>query len=251
MLTERLRQNITAKSQLSLILFLKMSIDCKISRGGTVSSLLMITPEKHLSIETRNFDLENDFQDEAAGAAHWAASRYYDWLKDTFGFNSIDNQGHELRSVIHLNEGESVVNAFWNGRFATFGDGRCGEVDPLTSIDVVSHEFTHGLTRNNSGLVYRYESGGLNEAMSDMFGKGLEYYLNPDGFTWEVGRDFQIDPSANPFRNMSDPNLLNDPKYLQRSILEFSRRGRSHQLKCDESLVLFAGGRWQRNCRTR
>ncbi len=164
---------------------------------------------------SKDFDLRNEFEDEAAADAHWAASRYYDWLRDSFGFNSIDNEGHELRSVIHLNEGESVVNAFWNGRFATFGDGNCSEYGPLTSIDVVSHEFTHGLTRNNSGLLYRYESGGLNESMSDMFGKGLEYYLNPSGFTWEIAHDFVTDSTANVFRDMSDPYNRNHPKFYR------------------------------------
>lgn len=165
--------------------------------------------------DSSTFDLKNDFDDDAAGDAHWAASRYFDWLRDSFGFNSIDNDGHELRSVIHLNEGESVVNAFWNGRFATFGDGDCTGYGPLTSIDVVSHEFTHGLTRFNSGMVYRYESGGLNESMSDMFGKGLEYYLNPAGFTWQIAHDFRIDTTENVFRNMADPNTRNHPKFYK------------------------------------
>ena len=184
------------------------------TRGDGIITINDYTDAPFVS-DSKTFDLANDFDDDAAADAHWAASRYYDWLRDSFGFNSIDNQGHELRSVIHLNEGEAVVNAFWNGRFATFGDGDCTGYGPLTSIDVVSHEFTHGLTRNNSGLVYRYESGGLNESMSDMFGKGLEYYHNPSGFTWEIAHDFRRDSTVDVFRNMSDPNLENHPKYYK------------------------------------
>ncbi len=184
------------------------------SRGKGIVTINDYTDSPFTS-DSPTFDLENDFDDDAAGDAHWAASRYFDWLRDSFGFNSIDNDGHELRSVIHLNEGESVVNAFWNGRFATFGDGDCTGYGPLTSIDVVSHEFTHGLTRFNSGMVYRYESGGLNESMSDMFGKGLEYYLNPTGFTWEIAHDFRRDTTENVFRNMANPNTRNHPKYYK------------------------------------
>jgi Zn-dependent metalloprotease len=49
---------------------------------------------------------------------------------------------------------------------------------PLTSLDVARHEMTHGITSQTAGLTYEGESGGLNEATSDIFGSLVEYYAN-------------------------------------------------------------------------
>ena len=47
-------------------------------------------------------------------------------------------------------------------------------LEPLTALarglDVTAHELTHAVTENESNLVYSGESGGLNEAMSDIHG---------------------------------------------------------------------------------
>ena len=60
-------------------------------------------------------------------------------------------------------------NAFWNGEAIHIGDG-CSTFHPLSSIDVVAHEVAHGFTTYTSGLVYSSQSGGMNEAFSDMAG---------------------------------------------------------------------------------
>ena len=70
----------------------------------------------------------------------------------------------------------SFENAFWNGQQMTFGDGR-NRFYPLVSLDVTAHEVSHGFTEQNSGLVYRNQSGGMNEAFSDMAGEAAEYYF--------------------------------------------------------------------------
>ena len=85
----------------------------------------------------------------------------------------------------------------------TFGDGANA---PLTSIDVVSHEFTHGVTEFSAGLIYANESGALNESFSDIFGKAVEYEADPLLFSWLIGEGF-----GTPFRNMSNPNAFGDP----------------------------------------
>ena len=74
------------------------------TRGEGITTINDYTGEA-FEFDSKHFDLTNDFEDEASGDAHWAASRYYDWLRDSFGFNSIDNEGHELRlSLIHISE---------------------------------------------------------------------------------------------------------------------------------------------------
>jgi len=93
-------------------------------------------------------------------------------------------------------------NAFWNGSSMTFGDGYT-TFYPLVSLDVSAHEVSHGFTEQNSGLVYSGQSGGINEAFSDMAGEAAEFYLwgNND---WLVGADiFKADDGA--LRYMCDP----------------------------------------------
>jgi vibriolysin len=67
-------------------------------------------------------------------------------------------------------------NAFWNGSSMTFGDGYT-TFYPLVCLDVSAHEVSHGFTENNSGLIYSGQSGGINEAFSDMAGEAAEYYV--------------------------------------------------------------------------
>ncbi|MFC7480242.1 M4 family metallopeptidase [Luedemannella flava] len=57
-------------------------------------------------------------------------------------------------------------NAFWDGdeKQMVFGDGYV--VD-----DVVGHELTHGVTQYTSNLLYYYQSGAINESISDVLGE--------------------------------------------------------------------------------
>ena len=143
---------------------------------------------------------------------YYAAIKYYDFLLEKFDRNSIDGNGTAL--TLNLNR-NLYVNAFWNGSEATFGNGDCNRYYPLTTFEIVSHEFTHGLTDYTSDLVYAYESGALNEAMSDIFGKGLEYFYDNDNFNWYIGQALGRTASQQPFRSMVDPTERFDPKYYR------------------------------------
>src|SRR6185295_14564760 len=101
--------------------------------------------------------------------------------------------------------------AFWNGTQMAYGDGNSSQgCLPLARAqDVTGHELTHAVTENESGLIYSGESGGLNEAMSDIFGAFTEAYvdggktgtLTVSSDTWKIGED--ILPPA--LRYMNDP----------------------------------------------
>src|SRR5262249_30860806 len=71
--------------------------------------------------------------------------------------------------------GTQYENAFWSGDSMAFGDGKT-KFYPLVGLDVTGHEVSHGFTEQNSGLLYFYQSGGMNEAYSDMAGESLEYF---------------------------------------------------------------------------
>ncbi|MFI1166858.1 M4 family metallopeptidase [Streptomyces sp. NPDC020801] len=143
-----------------------------------------------------------------AGAdAHYGAAATWDFYKNTFGRSGIRNDGQAAYSRVHY--GNSYVNAFWDdGCFCmTYGDGS-GNADPLTSLDVAGHEMSHGVTSNTAGLEYSDESGGLNEATSDIMGTGVEFYANnsTDVGDYLIGEKIDINGDGTPLRYMDKPS---------------------------------------------
>ena len=89
----------------------------------------------------------------------------------------------------------------------TYGDGD-GNAHPLTALDVAGHEMSHGVTANTAGLNYSGESGGLNEATSDIFGTGVEFYANnaSDPGDYLIGEKIDINGDGSPLRYMDKPS---------------------------------------------
>ncbi|WP_329552852.1 M4 family metallopeptidase [Streptomyces sp. NBC_00696] len=143
-----------------------------------------------------------------AGAdAHYGAAETWDFYKNTFGRTGIKNNGVGAYSRVHY--GNSYVNAFWDDSCfcMTYGDGS-GNADPLTALDVAGHEMSHGVTSNTAGLNYSGESGGLNEATSDIFGTGVEFYANnsTDVGDYLIGEKIDINGDGTPLRYMDKPS---------------------------------------------
>ncbi|MCY0999955.1 M4 family metallopeptidase [Myxococcus sp. MISCRS1] len=125
----------------------------------------------------------------AAVDAHYGAAMTYDFLKNILGRDSIDGKGEKLVSYVHVSE--NFVNAYWDGEKMSYGDGDGVDSGPLTALDIAGHEIAHGLTERTAGLIYRGESGGLNEAFSDIMGAGVEWYASTQNpavkFNWTIG----------------------------------------------------------------
>lgn len=118
----------------------------------------------------------------------------YDFFKKVYGRNSIDDQGMRLDSTVHFREDptEAFDNACWNGSQMVYGDGDGKMFTRFTKcLDVVGHELTHGITQYEAGLIYRNQSGALNESFSDVFGslvkqwKGKQTAAKAD---WLIGK---------------------------------------------------------------
>jgi vibriolysin len=92
-------------------------------------------------------------------------------------------------------------NAFWDGSAMTFGDGGT-TFYPLVSLDVASHEVSHGFTSQNSNLTYSGQSGGINEAYSDIAGEAAEYFMRGTN-DFLVGAD--IFKATGALRYMANP----------------------------------------------
>ncbi|MFC8225619.1 M4 family metallopeptidase [Streptomyces sp. NPDC057287] len=143
----------------------------------------------------------------AAADAHYGAAETWDFYKNVMGRTGIKGNGVGAYSRVHY--GNSYVNAFWSDSCfcMTYGDGS-GNLAPLTSLDVAAHEMTHGVTSNTAGLNYSGESGGLNEATSDIFAAGVEFYSNTatDPGDYLVGEKIDINGDGTPLRYMDKPS---------------------------------------------
>jgi Zn-dependent metalloprotease len=143
----------------------------------------------------------------AAADAHYGAGLTWDYYKNVQGRSGIRGDGVGAYSRVHY--GNNYVNAFWSDDCfcMTYGDGS-GNANPLTSIDVAAHEMTHGVTSNTAGLNYSGESGGLNEATSDIFGASVEFYANnsSDVGDYLIGEEININGDGTPLRYMDKPS---------------------------------------------
>jgi Zn-dependent metalloprotease len=172
-----------------------ITTDSKVSRRG-VTSFAMRDPSrgdndttdlKHRTSgtgmtfsDTDNIWGNNATTDTATAGSdtHCGLGLTWDYHKNTFGRNGIDNAGTTTYSRVHCSNNH--VNAPWDdGCFCmTYGDGDGVTYLPLVAIDVAGHQMTHGVTSRTAGLIYSGESGGLNEATSDIMGTMVEFEAN-------------------------------------------------------------------------
>ncbi|MFH8473254.1 M4 family metallopeptidase [Streptomyces sp. NPDC018000] len=143
----------------------------------------------------------------AAADAHYGAAETWDYYKNVQGRTGIRGDGVGAYSRVHY--GNNYVNAFWQDSCfcMTYGDGT-GNAKPLTSLDVAAHEMSHGVTAATANLVYSGESGGLNEATSDIFASAVEFYANnsTDKGDYLIGEKIDINGNGTPLRYQDKPS---------------------------------------------
>lgn len=145
------------------------------------------------------------FEDKAAVDAHVNAGKVYDYYKKTFNRNSFDDKGAKLISTVHV--GTAWNNAAWNGVQMMYGDGDGKTFIPLSAgLDVIGHELTHAVTEHTANLVYKNESGALNESLSDIMGVMVEKK------SWDLGADiYTPGKPGDALRSLKDPASIPNP----------------------------------------
>jgi Zn-dependent metalloprotease len=143
--------------------------------------------------------------DETVNTVYNHAGRVYDYFRNTFGRDSLDDAGMPMMASI-VREA-NYANAFWNGDYAVFGNGDGQRVGPLgRGLDVVAHEFTHGITERTARFVYSDEPGALDEAYADIFAALI------DGDDWEIGEDVATPAvPGDALRSLADPKRYGQP----------------------------------------
>ncbi|WP_030735751.1 M4 family metallopeptidase [Streptomyces sp. NRRL S-31] len=114
----------------------------------------------------------------AAVDAQYGTDETWDYYKNIHGRNGIAGDGKGSYNRVHY--GSNYNNAFWDDSCfcMTYGDGDGTTFGPLVALDVAGHEMSHGVTSKTAALTYSGESGGLNEATSDILGTMVEWYAN-------------------------------------------------------------------------
>ena len=114
----------------------------------------------------------------AAVDAQYGTDMTWDFYKNVLGRNGIGDDGKGSYNRVHY--GNKYNNAFWDDSCfcMTYGDGDGTTLGPLVALDVAGHEMTHGVTSKTAALTYSGESGGLNEATSDILGTMVEFYAD-------------------------------------------------------------------------
>jgi Zn-dependent metalloprotease len=153
--------------------------------------------------------------------AHYGIMMTSAFYKNVFNRNGINGAGKATYSSVHYSS--AYDNAFWSDTCfcMTYGDG--SSFKSLEALDVAGHEMSHGVCANNGlgGLTYSGESGGINEANSDIMGTFVTFYTygaagtgstvpdtiataNLHGYTpWTIGSQL----SSTPLRYMTKPSL--------------------------------------------
>ncbi|MEU0223559.1 M4 family metallopeptidase [Streptomyces sp. NPDC006284] len=162
------------------------------TRGGTYTgdaaqqtdlcllTLCLVRAPSTVFTDTDNHWGSGTADDRASTAvdAQYGTDVTWDYYEDVHGRRGIAGDGKGSFNRVHY--GTRYNNAFWDdGCFCmTYGDGDGTTLGPLVSLDVTGHEMAHGVTSSTAALTYSGESGGLNEATSDVFGTLVEFHAD-------------------------------------------------------------------------
>lgn len=151
--------------------------------------------------------------DQAVNEAFNVTGTTYDFFKEIYGRNSIDDKGMRMESTVHYSK--DYGNASWDGQQMIYGDGDGNIFSRFTkAIDVVAHEITHGVTENEAKLVYWEQPGALNESFSDVLGSMVKQWAlgqKADQADWLIGEGlFMPGFKGSALRSMKDPGFAYD-----------------------------------------
>ncbi len=177
------------------------------------------------TISSPSPDLGRQFK--AAVSAHANATRVHDFYNSVLHRDGIDDQDMDLVSIINCfysvhGPGPEWRNAMWWKRRMWYGQ-ICDQSGNLVSmarfLDIIAHELTHGVIESSSKLIYRDQSGALNESFADIFGIIIKnWYEAPSRadvstWNWELGPG--LGDGGLPLRDLRDPARTGDPAHME------------------------------------
>lgn len=156
--------------------------------------------------------------------AAYGFGKTWDYYKNAFGRLGIADDGVGPVGIVHYES--NYNNAFWNNDCfcMSFGDGDGLTFKPLVAIDVMGHEMSHGVMHATADLAYvPGDTGGLNEANSDIMGTMVEFSANnsAEPGNYLIGETLVLPAYGQPaLRAMFKPSLdgISDDCYPDASV---------------------------------
>ncbi|MEO8149937.1 MAG: M4 family metallopeptidase [Bacteroidia bacterium] len=154
-----------------------------------------------------------------AAQVNWGMRQTFQYYVSHFGWNSYDNSSGSIDCTVGFNFIDDNGNTSGNNaRYTPFdedfdfgyGDGLVNDSDSYTTLDIVAHEFTHGVTNFSSDLDYSDESGALNESFSDIFGEIVEMAVE-NNWTTPTWLHAEDRTNVNYHRSFINPNAKDNP----------------------------------------
>ena len=141
--------------------------------------------------------------------------RVYDFYKE-LGLSGADTFGTPMLILTDWEEnGHPVNNACCYGNIKGWmAFGASNDYFFEESLDVLAHEFTHGISGTEMlGNLYSNESGAINESLSDIMGEICEHMVLKEDGTPETTDElwYHGQNKPEPARCMSNPNLFEQP----------------------------------------
>ena len=207
-------------------------------QGNPVRTDNFLLGRINLSSSDLGSDSDNEWTDGPIGDAHIYAGYTYDFYFKRFGRKGLNNADIRIQAIVHpvrradlqtyIDDYEDFfVNAFYDGGgVVVLGEGLPpgftlgGQTwDYLAGgLDIVAHELSHGVTEYSANLIYRNESGALNEAFSDIMGASVEFFFQPPGSgplhaDYLMGEDV-VRPGG--IRSLENPGINGDPDHYSK-----------------------------------
>ena len=174
------RNIITTKTDYGYILY-------DTSRGNGIKTINMLGDEYYDNDNIwTDAEWNNSSLDNAALDIHWGIEQTYDYFLKKFGRNSYDNNGSLIKSIVNVKSLKD--NARWDGLQEQIEFGITTGNNPVACLDIVAHELSHAITLKTCNLIYKGESGALNEGFSDIWGICVEKYAKPENSANDIWR---------------------------------------------------------------
>ncbi len=197
--------------------------------GGDVASMKVAGEKGMLAAEATLKACGNYVVD-----VHWGMQRVYDFYKSVLNRDSYDNCGSHIINVVNPRHVDGSINSMISMKESNayassyslprlvYGRGCLKEKsDEQVELSTMGHEYTHLVTRKTADLESTGEAGGLNEAISDIFGAAIvDAVLNADGsrsldYVYAIGQDSERQQPGACLRSMKNPWIKQDPKAVE------------------------------------
>jgi Zn-dependent metalloprotease len=189
--------------------------DCK-RNFTTINSNYSYTTDDYTNfldldnVWNNNGEMENEFMDAYALDAHYCVESAFDLFKH-YGIDGFDGNETHFNVIMHTTDlgDPTVLNAYWSllNNQILLGDGDGSIFENFSTLDVIGHEYTHGIMHNAITLNTSYgEMGSIHEGLADIFGVLTAHSTNLD-LDWKMGDE--ILPTGSTYsciRNLETPN---------------------------------------------